>query len=527
MPHITDGNSSYSLVGAKYYLYTDEACTNHLWTFTIKEAKDKDGNTIYDSNVATLPLGTYYIKEITAPPGYKVDTTTYTATISSKHETTPLVLDVKDEPYTGYFRIHKVSTDPTLTNNNSNYSLDGTTYAVYKDETCTIPAVQVSLLQTTKAPLLATIGEKGYSATYQLPFGTYYLKETKSGPGFKVDTKVHSFTLTKDHNTEDLRLEKELKDELYKALMQVIKASSNPSLTNNNSNYSLAGAKFGVYNDVSCTTLLKTLVTDANGKTEYYALPLGTYYVKETEAPKGFAISDEVKKVVLSAGHDTEDTAVLTTITDDPYKMVTIRLGKRDGQYATKLEGAEFTVYAWDGRSYSKVVGKMDDLGLGQYAFSFYHKDGVDGKYQVVETKNPEGYTGPWSQEFVVDETSSQEQAFSYDAVNYQEQKYFKIEVTKTDSVTGAALSGCEFTVYEYSPITQKYVKLGTLVWDAESKKYVSELNEDLKEKLRTSYVEGGNQGKFRIVETKVPDGYVQSTPFRQDFEVLESSLDG
>lgn len=91
----------------------------------------------------------------------------------------------------------------------------------------------------------------------------------------------------------------------------------------------------------------------------------------------------------------------------------------------------------------------------------------------------------------------------------------------KKDSLTGEALAGCDFTVYEYQPSTGNYVAKGKLGWDTTNKKYSSDANASLKEALKTNFQENGNQGKFKIVETSVPAGYTSSSAWSQVFSVL------
>ena len=74
-PGITNGNTCYSLNGAVYGVYTDQACTNQVATLTT----DKDGN----SNVAQLDANTYWVKEIKVPIGYVWNHTVYNVTIRS------------------------------------------------------------------------------------------------------------------------------------------------------------------------------------------------------------------------------------------------------------------------------------------------------------------------------------------------------------------------------------------------------------------------------------------------------------
>ena len=66
---ITDGNGLYSIAGATYGVYSDKDCTKQLATLTT----DNSGNT----DTVEVKAGTVYIKEVSAPAGYKVDSTVY------------------------------------------------------------------------------------------------------------------------------------------------------------------------------------------------------------------------------------------------------------------------------------------------------------------------------------------------------------------------------------------------------------------------------------------------------------------
>ena len=72
---ITNGNSCYSLVNAKYGVYSNAACTSQVSTFTT--------NANGTSNSINLEPGTYYVKEISAPEGYYIDNTVKTVSLSS------------------------------------------------------------------------------------------------------------------------------------------------------------------------------------------------------------------------------------------------------------------------------------------------------------------------------------------------------------------------------------------------------------------------------------------------------------
>ena len=71
----TDGNGIYSVAGATYGVFADKDCTKQLATLTT----DENGNT----DVVEVTAGTVYIKELSAPAGYKVDKTIYPLTIKA------------------------------------------------------------------------------------------------------------------------------------------------------------------------------------------------------------------------------------------------------------------------------------------------------------------------------------------------------------------------------------------------------------------------------------------------------------
>lgn len=126
-----------------------------------------------------------------------------------------------------------------------------------------------------------------------------------------------------------------------------------PSISDGNSCYSLAGAEISIYSDADCTDLLDTLTTGEDGYTDYYSTTFRegdsvTLYFKETKAPKGFLINDEVRSITL----DSED-SYTETITDMPGNdPITLLLKKQTadghGSGDTRLEGAEYTVKYYD-----------------------------------------------------------------------------------------------------------------------------------------------------------------------------------
>ena len=166
------------------------------------------------------------------------------------------------------------------------------------------------------------------------------------------------------------------------------KTSGNTNLTNGNANYSLSGAVYGVYNDSGCTKKVGELTTDANGNTNTLNLEVGTYYVKEIKASKGYELEKTIHTVTIKAG----ETATVNS--NEPPKSGKINLVKtsakpdvtdRNNNYS--LAGAEYSVYR--NSACTDYVTKIvtDDKGKGSL------NSLPLGTYYVKETKASSGYT--------------------------------------------------------------------------------------------------------------------------------------
>lgn len=200
--------------------------------------------------------------------------------------------------------------------------------------------------------------------------------------------------------------------------LKLTKTSANPEITNNNSCYSLEGAVYGVYKDRACTNQVTNITTLKNGTANEVELEEGNYWVKETTAPKGFALDNQIYPITISGAQTTT-----LNVTDKPQSdPVYILLGKVDAeinankpQGSASLAGAEFTVkyysglYNTDPTSQGKTpvrtwVLRTDEDGYitfgNEYKISgdeFFYSTSNDpiipiGTITIQETKAPAGY---------------------------------------------------------------------------------------------------------------------------------------
>lgn len=217
----------------------------------------------------------------------------------------------------------------------------------------------------------------------------------------------------------------------YTALgsLELTKASSQPRITEGNSLYSLEGAKFGIFRDESCSDLARTIACDAQGRAEADAMPTGTYWVRELQAPLHMAASANVYPVEVKDRQTSQVNGGKVENTPQTARLdVLLRKLDADNRSAApqgdaSLAGAVFTVryfaqlepppsegdgnvavnplFTWEFRT--------DELGevhlSDATSMERYHAGGDElprdsmgfcalpiGVYTIEETKAPQGY---------------------------------------------------------------------------------------------------------------------------------------
>lgn len=110
------------------------------------------------------------------------------------------------------------------------------------------------------------------------------------------------------------------------------KTSAVPAITDGNGCYSLSGAVYTVYSDRGCSQRVGTLTTDGSGNSGTMELNEGSYYVKETTAPKGYQLDTQIHTLNVTTG----GTAVLNVqdqpkVTDTLLEILKIDMELKDG----------------------------------------------------------------------------------------------------------------------------------------------------------------------------------------------------
>ena len=204
---------------------------------------------------------------------------------------------------------------------------------------------------------------------------------------------------------------------------KVKKVTANASVTDGNALYSIAGATFGVFSDQNCNNQIGALTTDENGDTNEVEVTAGTVYIKELSAPKGYKLDATVHSLTVEAGKtailSVADAPKVTETLVDLFK-IDMETGKATAQGSAALEGAEFTWRYYNGlytkdnlpeqatRTWvTKTVAEKNSDGTVHYVTkladaykisgdAFYTQNDKNvlplGTLTVEETKAPDGY---------------------------------------------------------------------------------------------------------------------------------------
>ena len=181
------GDSGEGLADALFGLYADRACTKRL------DSAVSSAGGFVEFPVQTK--GTYYVKEITAPPGYALDDMVYTVVVKSGQAS---MTDDNGDPVETVVNHTAVALTLRKTDAAGNL-LSGAVFTVYRQE--------ADGSKTTYGTY--TTGQDGSVATRRLEQGTYRIEETTAPPGFRPRTDsfridVANGGITADPTSADL-----------------------------------------------------------------------------------------------------------------------------------------------------------------------------------------------------------------------------------------------------------------------------------------------------------------------------------
>ena len=407
-----DAGSNAKVAGAVYGIYSDEAGKNLIAKMPATDANGASSITIEKTQ------NTVYLKEISVPNGYVLDTKAYGINlviggttkkdVTDKEQFADLTVNKEGEVLTG-----ASVTDSGVVFQYTKQRLKGAVYNVYAGADIKAADGRVIFQKGALVKEGLTTGEDGSATLKNLHLGTYVVTETKAPADYVCKGESKTITLSyAGQNVEVAVGNVTFANDRQKASVSVVKqddTTKNP----------LSGGIYGLYAaediaDVSGNvvvrkdTLIEKATTGNDGNAVYQAdLPINhSYYVKELQAPVNyFRNSEDVFSFRFQYTNDKQASVAFTHTFENERVNATIHLVKKDKETGRNtqgdatFEGAVYGVYAKE-----NIIHPDGKTGILYKAGSQVATMTVDkkgdasvedlylGKYYVKEITPPIGY---------------------------------------------------------------------------------------------------------------------------------------
>lgn len=360
--NMTNGNTCYTLEGAKYGIYSGDTLVGTLIT-------DKNGYAKSD----ILPVGKYVVKETNASAGYDVDEGSYNVTVVKDQTVTA---NSNEKPKNDPIGIEIVKNDAeTLGEPQGDATLEDAEFTVkfynkeYDKDNLPSKATRTWVLKTKKqasgkyiAGLAKSFLKEGSDELYYddenpcLPLGTISIEETKAPKGYLLkgykltvtDTatgKVTSVTdgkfvakITKEYKGAKLQFGNDanqmvVQEKVKKQKVTIFKSGYRNGISEVVKGLQGASFTFKLKSEVDhvgwdSAKVYDVITTDENGWAITKDLPYGEYLVRETVTPKDFYTNPDF---TVSITQDTSE------IKKDEDKVKKVILNNRPAETQLKL----------------------------------------------------------------------------------------------------------------------------------------------------------------------------------------------
>ena len=474
-----DKGSNALLAGAVYGIYADEACTKLIKKMPATNAKGESEVKI------TKTQDTVYLREISGPSGYVLDTKAYGVKLVVGQTASKNLTDKEQKGALTIYKEGEVLTGAAVTENGVTFTyekrkLKGAVYSVYAG--ADIKAADGTLIYKKGALVKDNLvtGDDGNVTLKNLYLGTYTVTETKAPDNYVCKGESKTVELVYAGQTVEVQTgSATFLNERQKAAVRVEKQdeeTKNP----------LSGGIYGLYaaEDIKVDgktvvpkgTLIEKATTGADGKASYKAeLPINySYSIREIQAPELYLRNSEnTYTFTFKFTNDKEEKVNFSHTFTNKRVNATIDLVKEDSETGNSaqgdavFEGAIYGLYARedinhpDGRS--GVLYKKDE----QVATLTTDKEGKAsvsnlylGKYYLKEITPPVGYLLDEEEHDVnCDYEGDQVETVKRNTVSKEDvikQPFQLIKAADNDKTDADLLKGAGFSAYLISSLTVK-----------------------------------------------------------------------
>ena len=474
-----DKGSNALLAGAVYGIYADEACTKLIKKMPATNAKGESEVKI------TKTQDTVYLREISGPSGYVLDTKAYGVKLVVGQTASKNLTDKEQKGALTIYKEGEVLTGATVTEDGVTFAyekrkLKGAVYSVYAG--ADIKAADGILIYKKGALVKDNLvtGDDGSVTLKDLYLGTYTVTETKAPDNYVCKGESKTVELVYAGQTVEVQTgSATFLNERQKATVRVEKQdeeTKNP----------LSGGIYGLYaaEDIKVDgktvvpkgTLIEKATTGADGKASYKAeLPINySYSIREIQAPELYLRnSEDTYTFTFKFTNDKEEKVNFSHTFTNKRVNATIDLVKEDSETGNSaqgdavFEGAIYGLYARedinhpDGRS--GVLYKKDE----QVATLTTDKEGKAsvsnlylGKYYLKEITPPVGYLLDEEEHDVnCNYEGDQVETVKRNTVSKEDvikQPFQLIKAVDNDKTDADLLKGAGFSAYLISSLTVK-----------------------------------------------------------------------
>ena len=474
-----DKGSNALLAGAVYGIYADEACTKLIKKMPATNAKGESEVKI------TKTQDTVYLREISGPSGYVLDTKAYGVKLVVGQTASKNLTDKEQKGALTIYKEGEVLTGAAVTENGVAFTyekrkLKGAVYSVYAG--ADIKAADGTLIYKKGALVKDNLvtGDDGSVTLKDLYLGTYTVTETKAPDNYVCKGESKTIELVYAGQTVEVQTgSATFLNERQKAAVRVEKQdeeTKNP----------LSGGIYGLYaaEDIKVDgktvvpkgTLIEKATTGADGKASYKAeLPINySYSIREIQAPELYLRnSEDTYTFTFKFTNDKEEKVNFSHTFTNKRVNATIDLVKEDSKTGNSaqgdavFEGAIYGLYARedinhpDGRSgvlYKKdeQVATLTTDNAGKASVSNLYL----GKYYLKEITPPVGYLLDEEEHDVnCNYEGEQVETVKRNSVSKDDvikQPFQLIKAADNDKTDADLLKGAGFSAYLISSLTVK-----------------------------------------------------------------------